>query len=428
MRILLNTLFLSAAIGVSSLASANSMILELQDATELAVKGNPGLAVMNARYDAMSAMPDQVGTLPDPIIMFGLMNYPTDSFDRGQEAMTQNQIGFSQSFPFPGKLSLKEEAAQFAADAAQSSVEEMRLKLVNNVSIKWWQIFYLDKAVNTVETNQELLRQFINVAKTKYQTGKGLQQDVLLSQLELSKLIDKKLQLVAMRDSQAVQLNILMNRDPSFAIRLPDNVPLQLRTLIPESELYEMAAKFSPRLKKMEAKVSEADSKLALAKKGFYPDFNVGLTYGDREGDNPPFLGGERSNFLSLRVGIKVPLYAGTKQSKAVSQRSSEYEKQRYALLDELNQVKAEISSTVIAYGRAQEQLGLFKDGIIPQSRQTVDSMLAGYQVDQVDFLNLIRSQMTLINYELLYWKAFTEAKQALSRLDMVVGKESVYE
>ena len=54
--------------------------------------------------------------------------------------------------------------------------------------------------------------------------------------------------------------------------------------------------------------------------------------------------------------------------------------------------------------------------------------MLAGYQVNEVDFLNLVRSQMTLLNYELQYWKSFSEAKQALSRLKATVGKETIYE
>ena len=52
----------------------------------------------------------------------------------------------------------------------------------------------------------------------------------------------------------------------------------------------------------------------------------------------------------------------------------------------------------------------------MPQAQQTVASMLAGYQVSEVDFLNLVRSQMTLFNYELQYWKAFSDAKQALAR------------
>jgi len=70
----------------------------------------------------------------------------------------------------------------------------------------------------------------------------------------------------------------------------------------------------------------------------------------------------------------------------------------------------------------------LFKTGIIPQARQTVASMLTGYQVNKVDFLNLLRSQITLFNYETQYWKALTEANQALAQLSAVVGKDDIYE
>ncbi|EGG98354.1 Heavy metal RND efflux outer membrane protein2C CzcC family [gamma proteobacterium IMCC2047] len=88
----------------------------------------------------------------------------------------------------------------------------------------------------------------------------------------------------------------------------------------------------------------------------------------------------------------------------------------------------ADISSAVTDYERASEQFRLFESGIVPQSRQTVESMLAGYQVNQVDFLNLVRSQVTLFNYELQYWKALSDAKQALARLQAAVGEETVYE
>ncbi|VAX07697.1 Heavy metal RND efflux outer membrane protein, CzcC family, partial [hydrothermal vent metagenome] len=70
----------------------------------------------------------------------------------------------------------------------------------------------------------------------------------------------------------------------------------------------------------------------------------------------------------------------------------------------------------------------LFKTGIIPQASQTVASMLAGYQVNKVDFLNVVRSQITLYNYQTLYWKAFGEAHQALARLVAAVGEENIYE
>ena len=54
--------------------------------------------------------------------------------------------------------------------------------------------------------------------------------------------------------------------------------------------------------------------------------------------------------------------------------------------------------------------------------------MMGGYQVGQVDFLNLVRSQMTLFDYELQYWRAFTEVSQSIARLEAAVGGENIYE
>ena len=50
--------------------------------------------------------------------------------------------------------------------------------------------------------------------------------------------------------------------------------------------------------------------------------------------------------------------------------------------------------------------------------------MLAGYQVSEVDFLNLVRSQITLFNYETQYWRSLSAANQALARLHAAVGEE----
>jgi outer membrane protein TolC len=408
--------------------SVNYGILTEQNAIGLALEGNLNLAQMQARYQAMKNIPSQVGTLPDPILSLGAVNFPTDSFERTQEGMTQLQIGFSQAFPFPGKLSLKEEAAEFEAKAAYFDVAEMRLLLAKNISHKWWQVFYLDRAIETVNKNQDLLRQFIEVANTKYTTGKGLQQDVLLSQLELSKLIDKEIQIVALRDNQVIRLNILMNAAPRSAIDLPDKVNLVQRELLPEQQLYQLATQFRPLLQKHQQLMSAAKSKLDLAERQYYPDFNVGVVYGDRTGENPPFMGGERADLFSIKLGIKIPLYAGTKQSHKVKQRIGEQFKTKYAYHDEINQVRADIASNVTDYSRSQQQLSLFKTGILPQARQTVQSMLAGYQVSEVDFLNLVRSQVTLFNYELQYWQSISKSNQALASLQASVGKENIYE
>jgi outer membrane protein TolC len=201
-----------------------------------------------------------------------------------------------------------------------------------------------------------------------------------------------------------------------------------MANILSEVDLYEIAESIRPTIKERETRVDAARSRLDLAKKDQYPDFMLGVTYGDRTGDNPLFQGGSRADFLSVMVGVKVPLYSGRKQSKAISQKTSELARSRYALIDERGLVRAAISAAITDYRKSQEQFELYGAGIIPQARQTVQSMLAAYQVSEVDFLNLVRSQMTLFNYELQYWKALSEAKQALARLEAAVGKESIYE
>lgn len=409
-------------------AQEKVQVLNETAAVEMAIRDNPNLAEMQVRYEALAEVPSQVGTLPDPMVSLNAMNFPSDTFDRGQEPMTQLQVGISQVFPFPGKLSLKEEAADYDAQAAGHSVDEVRLKLIQNVKSKWWQLYYLDRALQTVDHNQALLRQFIAVANTKYETGEGLQQDVLLSQLELSRLMDQEIQLHAIRRNQAIQLNILMSRPANAHLSLPDKVSKMMPTLVDEEVLYQQAELKRPLLKQFETQVDAAQSRLNLAKRDYYPDFKLGMTYGDRTGDNPLPKGGARSDFVSVMVGVKIPLYAGRKQSRTVSQKSLEVQKNRYALLDEKGLVMAAISTAVTDYHRAKQQFSLFGSGIVPQAQQTVQSMLAGYQVSEVDFLNLVRSQMTLLNYELQYWKALSDAKQALARLEAAVGEESVYE
>lgn len=403
-------------------------ILSAAMAAKVAVRDNPSLAQMQARYEALAEIPSQVGTLPDPTLNLNALNFPVDNFDRDQEPMTQLQIGFSQEFPFPGKLRLKAEAAGYDSRAAAYSVDEQRLQLISTVKNTWWQLFYLERALTTLAQNQVLLRQFISVAKTKYETGMGLQQDVLLAQLELAKSMDQKIHLQAMRHHKAIYLNVLMDRPVSSLVVLPEQVSKAMPNIKSEDDLHLRSEATRPLLSKIDTDIDAAQVRLDLAKRDYYPDFTVGMNYGDRSGDNALSRGGDRDDFLSLKLAVKIPLYSGRKQSKAVAQKTSELQSNRYALQDQKGMVMVEISASIADYLHSREQFTLYESGIVPLARQTVESMLVAYQVNEVDFLNLVRSQMNLFNYELQYWKTLTEAKQALARLQAAVGEESVYE
>ncbi|MEN8133565.1 MAG: TolC family protein [Pseudomonadota bacterium] len=401
-------------------------LLSLEAAVEMALRDNPGLAEMDARARAMAAIPSQAGSLPDPSLSLNALNLPTDSFDLDQEAMTQLQVGISQALPFPGKLGLKQEAAGYDATAAEADVGETRLRLVRDVKTLWWTLFYLDRALEIVKQNQDLLSQFVAIAQTKFTVGEGLQQDVLLAQVEHSKMLDREIRLTGMRRVEQARLIALLNLSEQRIISLPGSTEQVLPQVLPQTSLSPLAETSRPLLASLRSGIEAARSRRDLAKRDYYPDFKVGAAYGFRQGNNPD--GGSRADFASLRFSMSLPLYASSKQAKAVDQRNSELLRKTHALRDGWLRVREEIARAVADFQRSRDQAMLFKTGIIPQANQSVASMLAGYQVDKIDFLNLVSAQITLFNHQTRYWKSFSEAHQALARLEAAVGSEMIHE
>ncbi|EAU55368.1 TolC family protein [Mariprofundus ferrooxydans] len=308
------------------------------------------------------------------------------------------------------------------AAPALNNQQEFRLVLLRNTRIHWWNLAYLNKALSITRQNQSLLRNLVRIAETKYKTGKGLQQDVLLAQLELSKLLEQELKLGAAQNSERAELNALMGRAASDDIVLADTA----RGTFAETDttaLKRWAREHRPMLLAMHDKTLAADSMVALAQKDYYPDFKMGAVYGIRSGTNPATRQ-TRADLASLMLSMTLPLYTDSKQDRAVDQRMAEKARAEFSWLDAVNQVDAQIDSAAADLRIARSRLSLFEQGILPQARQTTASMLAGYQVNKVDFLNLVRAQLSEFNTDIQYWQQVSLAHQAEARLAAAAGKE----
>lgn len=400
---------------------AESLLLD--QAVSLAVAENPGLAEIKARAEALAAVPPQAGTLPDPALSVGLLNVPTHNFSVNQDEMTMLEIGVSQSVPFPGKLGLAEQAAMREALGAAKTAEEARLRLLRDVRLNWWQLYYYDRMLATLSDSRGFLQKLIDIADQRYRLGETEQQESLLARLELAKLRDRQLEWVAMRHAGSARLNILLNRPGNQSLQLPAESQARFPKLVTESELLARAEQQRPLLAQKQATVGAAEDRLELAKKEILPDFNVWVGYGVRNNHLP---GVQSSDLASVRLSLNVPIYAATKQSKQVDQRHSELLQERFALQDAQRAVEAEVTAALVAYHHARERLHLYEEGLIPQARQTLDSLLASYRVGRVPFADLLKSQLALFDYQAQYWGALAQSQQALANLTAALGMEAL--
>ncbi len=418
MRVVLRFIVLmSLSSGVVNAATVEP--LSLTEAQRTALSGSPVLAEIKARYQAALEVPEQRGALPDPVITVGMINVPTDTFDLDQEAMTQFRVGFSQALPWASERRLARSSAEQQAKATAAELEETRNRLRRDVSRSWWSLHFIDNSLAVVEENLQRLREFNRIAQSRYRVGKGLQQDTLQAQLQLSAQLERQLVLQGKRRNVEAQLNALLAQPESHPITLTQETAVLSGELHSLASMIDSALQQRPWLHQRQRMVDAARDKQQLAREGLLPDLTLGVAYGYRQ-DAPN--GNSRADLASIQLGIKLPFYSSSKQQRKVGQRGAELISRKAALRSAQLQVRSEIVQSASNYQQSQQQADLLSQGMIPQAKQTVASMLSGYQVGKVDFSALVQAQLMVNRLQLQYWQAISEGQIALSSLRFAVG------
>ncbi|OGP57429.1 MAG: hypothetical protein A2V67_19690 [Deltaproteobacteria bacterium RBG_13_61_14] len=391
--------------------------LRLEDLIQEALAHNPELQARAEEWSAAKEQVPQAGALPDPMLTLGVMSLPVDSWSFNREPMTQKTVEVSQAFPFPGKRPLLTEAKKAERDAAESKLRALQNQVTCEVRQAYAELYYLDHALEVTRQNQELLRQFIQVAGALYAVGKGLQQDVLKAQVELSMLLDQEIMLTQDRKMAAANLNRLLGRDPSAALESARR--LDLEPLPADAKaLAEKAAAANPELAEADRMVAESQALARLAQRSYYPDFTVMLGYGFREDVTMAGNRVEQSDLVSGSVGFNLPIYSFRKQSKQAAEGRARVQERRHEREDRAWRVREEVAATYAQAERAWRQIQLYQGGIIPQSENSLKSAMAGYQVNKVDFLTLLDSQKTLYDLEIRLRRRQADYSRAIARLD----------
>lgn len=403
---------------VLMIAQQQDTLLNLPDLVQEGLDNNPDVRAAYHRWKANEAKIPQAGALPDPQLSFNLMNLPVNTFDFDQEPMTGKQLALMQMFPFPGKLGLKEDIAREGAGISGARYQEIRNQLVKHIKLTYFDIFYIDKAIETTRKNTDVLNDFSRIAASRYSVGKGIQQDVLRAQVELSKMEDKLISLRQKREALEAKLNALLNRPPATPVGKPveptaDSIKITL------SRLRELADQNRPLLNAWQAMIRQSEHRVRLAKKGYLPDFKLGVAYTQREVLRSG-MGG--IDFFSGMVTMNLPLYFWRKQNKSVeeAQYSSTTVSDKYS--DVHNQVYSDLERTLSEARKNYRLLNLYQTGIIPQATQSLNSAIAGYQTDKVDFLTLLNNQITLFNFQLEYYRVLSDYNRALAELEAITG------
>jgi len=163
----------------------------LSDLINQALEVSPKLKMLEMKKLAASNRVEQNSNLPDPVLGFGFMNLPVNSFSLDQEPMTGIGVGLSQAFPFPGKLSDQAEVNNKDVDITQQEINDTRNEVRKNVIKSYDELLFYRKSVALAEQSKDLLNNITEVVRTKYAVSTASQQNLLKVELEITNLNEK---------------------------------------------------------------------------------------------------------------------------------------------------------------------------------------------------------------------------------------------
>lgn len=413
--IIISLLFINIQL-VSAEETVNKSNLERL--VDEALENNPELKAYKEMVRVYKERPSQSRSLDDPRLKFSILNLPTDTFRFNQEAMTQKQASLMQKFPFPGKLALRGNIAERELEIVRKEYEEKKNNIIMQVKVDYQNLHFIIKATEITEDNRGLLREFVKIARTKYAVGTGIQQDVLKAEVELSRMTDKLIILEQKRKTAEARLNTILDRPVQMPFAEIWQVKQNSFDLTYEY-LRGIAEENRPVLYGLKHLIERYRFAARLAEKEYYPDFDVGVSYGQRDDSSTV----ERADFFSASVTLNIPLWYKTKESRKVAEEKANIWRAQEQYNSMKNEVYFQIKDIMAEIEKYNEEIELFKTGLIPQSRASLESAISGYEVNKVDFLTLVNNQITLFNYEIDYYRAITSHENKLAELEAAVGK-----
>ena len=404
----------------------------------LALEVNPSVHAALRAVEAARARIGPAGTLPDPMLTAGIMNLPVSDpgFD---DFMTMNTVGVGQRLPYPGKLSLARRAAERELAASEARVEAVRRDIEAEVRKAYYDLAFLDRALEVLGRRQSVLVDFIQVTESRYGVGTGGQQDILKARVEAARLAEAAVELAEARRARLARLNALLDRPsetPLPEARVPERiaraaVPDDLARirftsdrlgaratdspLPPLEVLQERAIGSSPEVRAHEAEIAAQAARVDLARKAHLPDFDVSVQYGQRF---------DRTDMASVMVSVPLPVDRADRQDQEVAEARAELAGMEAGHHAMVNRIEADVAEAHSALERDRAQLALFVRSIIPQGRAALESATSAFQVGRADFLMLLENQTTLYDYEIAYYRALAEFAKSVAELERITGAE----
>lgn len=385
----------------------------LNDYLKEAGENHPGLkAAWHEYYAALEKVP-QVGTLPDPMLSFGVFVSPVET----RLGPQQLKVSISQMFPWFGTLKEKEKAAAEKAKIEYQQFQDLKNQVYKQVKTQWYQLYKTGRAISITKENLDILNSLKTLSRRNYETGKSEMADLLRINVNIREQENRLEDLQEQLSTQKTEFNLLLNRSGKDTLVTPGSIQLDTFNTL----AYRDSVRKNPKLTALSHKQTALEHQYEVDKKKGYPSISLGLDYavlGNRE-DMQVAQNGR--DVIMPMVGISLPLYR--EKYKAMKRETKmKLEAVRNEQKNRLNNLSSQYEKAEEQYLDAVRKVNLYKEQV-EETERIYNLLKTNYSADGENFFELLRTRLMVQKFELKLEKAKANQNIAVSTLKYLTNQ-----
>jgi outer membrane protein TolC len=382
----------------------------LEAVLRLAGKNNPMVAAAMHRWLAATHQHAQAVSLPDP---------SAEATYFARRGMENYMLGLSQAIPLPGKLIIAGRIADKEAEAARLRYEAAVRDALSDAKEGYFELYYIDRAQKITEEIKGLYDRYAALAAGGKDPNGPKLPETFRAESQRAQLAYDLVLLREMRAAEAERLRAILGLPSQAGLGVTEDVaePAELGEKL--ERLQEIALEHNQELAAAGVEVQRAGYAVQLAHRTPIPDLMVGANYTDEVPRIRKLMGID--NAVGVTAGISLPLWfpkyqARTKEAEELAQAAHSAEDASRL------QVRADLAKAYFSLTNSSRLVRLYKDTLIPQARQALQSAEELYRNDKANLAAVLETTATVHNFELARLRATADYFQNVARIERVLG------
>ena len=386
------------------------LTLTLTRAESLALEQAPALARARTNVSASAERVVYEGRLPDPQLVLGAINVPTDSFSFREEDMTMSMIGIRQSFPPGDTLALKGRRAEKELTREEAKVEVERRNLLKQVRQAWLELYFQQESLRRLQESRRLQQKLLEAAEGRYRAAADMQQVAIRARQAVARVNERE----PMLKAQIARTRAQLGRWIGAAATLP--LPAALPVLPVPATDFDAAR--HPEWLASEAMFDAARLEVDMARQDYKPAWMLDLSYGLRR---PMPDGTERPNMVTAMVTLDLPVFRAKRQDRRLAEKQAMENGARFEAEDKRRELEAMHQSMRAEYDALAERARIFEEQLLPAMRRESQVTIAGFARDQTEYRD---AQMKVLDTELEYTRVRVDLARTQAELLYLTGEQ----